>query len=79
MSEEIKNIAVFIDFENFPDYKSFDASKLISKLKERGRIILKKAYADWGRFAASKRQMLENSIELIEMPSHSAKILLILN
>lgn len=67
------NIALFIDFENFPDVKSFDAFKLISKLKERGRIILKKAYADWGRYAGSKRQMLENSIELIEMPSHTLK------
>ncbi len=70
---QIKNIALFIDFENFVDNKSFDALKLVSKLKERGRLILKRAYADWGRFSGSKRQMLENSIELIEMPSHSQK------
>lgn len=67
----ISNIAVFIDFENFGD--DFDAKKIITKLKEKGRILLKKAYADWGRYYSFKRTMLENSIDLIELPSHSNK------
>ncbi|MEZ4775580.1 MAG: NYN domain-containing protein [Bacteroidia bacterium] len=70
--ENTSNIAVFIDFENFPSGE-FDAKKIITKLKEKGRILLKKAYADWGRFAADKRIMLENSIDLIELPSHKNK------
>lgn len=70
---EVRNIAVFIDFENFARQEQFDAHKLIERLKERGRLIVKKAYADWGRFAKYKRQMLENSIELTEMPSHGQK------
>lgn len=65
------NIAVFIDYENFGSQEAFDTKLLIDKLKERGRLIVKKAYADWGRFAGAKRQMLENSVELIELPSHS--------
>lgn len=67
----ISNIAVFIDFENFGD--EFDAKKIITKLKEKGRILLKKAYADWGRYYSIKRTMMENSIDLIELPSHSNK------
>jgi uncharacterized protein (TIGR00288 family) len=67
---ELKNIALFIDFENFGEHDDFDAHLVVERLKERGRLTLKRAYADWGRFARHKRQMLENSIDLIEMPSH---------
>lgn len=67
---ELKNIALFIDFENFGEHDDFDARLVVERLKERGRLTLKRAYADWGRFARHKRQMLENSIDLIEMPSH---------
>lgn len=68
-----KNIAVFIDFENFARQETFDAEHLISQLKERGRLVVKRAYADWGRFTKYKRNMLENAIELTELPGHSAK------
>ena len=67
---EVSNIALFIDFENFGRHDLFDAESLINKLKEKGRLVVKKAYADWGRYARYKRQMLENSIELTELPSH---------
>ena len=74
-----KNLAVFIDFENFGDRgrnsgSRFDAKSLVNLLREKGRLVVKKAYADWGRFPGiHKRQMMENSIELIEMPSHKDK------
>jgi uncharacterized protein (TIGR00288 family) len=70
---EVHNLAVFIDFENFGKQEAFDAKLIIDKLKERGRLIVKRAYADWGRFAGFKHQMLENSVELIELPSHSMR------
>lgn len=68
-----RNIAVFIDFENFGQDDSFDAHAVIERLKEKGRLLIKRAYADWGRFAKYKRMMLENSIELTEMPSHGGR------
>ncbi|MBN2724665.1 MAG: NYN domain-containing protein [Deltaproteobacteria bacterium] len=67
---EKSNIAVFIDFENIGNQDIFDAKSLIEKLREKGGLVIKKAYADWGRYASYKRQMLENSIELTELPSH---------
>lgn len=67
----LNNLAVFIDFENFSRHDTFETTALIEKLKERGRLIVKKAYADWGQFPKAKRQMLENSVELIELPNHS--------
>jgi len=68
--ENLKNIAVFIDYENFSD-KKFDIAILLDKLKERGRLIIKKADADWERFKRIKHEMLENSVELIELPTHA--------
>jgi uncharacterized protein (TIGR00288 family) len=78
------NIAVFIDFQNIAytdkkDLKQIDLHtrqvksemrSAISYLKSRGRLIVKKAYADWaGQFATYRQQMLEDSIELTEVPS----------
>jgi uncharacterized LabA/DUF88 family protein len=65
---QIKNIALFIDFENIHN-DAFDVERLVEKLKERGRLIIKKAYADWGRFIKSKQSLLFNSVELVELPS----------
>ena len=84
--EEFKtsNLAVFIDFQNIAytnkkDSKQIDAHtkqvkseirSTINYLKSRGRLIVKKAYADWaGQFATYRQQMLEDSIELTEVPS----------
>ena len=68
----IRNLAVFIDLENFRE-EVLDIASLIARLKERGRLIVKRAYADWGRYGRYKTQMLENSIELIELPFHSKR------
>jgi uncharacterized protein (TIGR00288 family) len=66
-SFQTKNIALFIDFENIHS-EEFDVEVLVEKLKERGRLIIKKAYGDWGRFIRVKQTMLFNSVELVELP-----------
>lgn len=73
--EEIRNLALFIDFENYSHDISFDAKALFEMLNlpKEGRFVIKRAYSDWGRFSEYKRQMLENSIDLIEMPSHNSR------
>jgi len=65
-----QNLAVFIDFQNVSS-NDFNAEKLLYKLKERGRLIIKKAYADWSQFEKNKKEMLQNSIDLIELPMHN--------
>ena len=69
-------LAVFIDFENialgFQGRKSkFAISKVLARLVEKGKIIVKKAYADWTRFGDFKRELHEAAIELIEIPKRS--------
>jgi uncharacterized protein (TIGR00288 family) len=69
-------LAVFVDFENlalgFHGRKKFDILKVLGRLVEKGKIIVKKAYADWIRYAEYKTVMHECAIELIEIPKRSA-------
>jgi len=71
--EEAK-IALFIDFENIAlgvreaKYKLFEINKVLERLVEKGKIVFKKAYADWDSYAQYKRPFHESAIELIYIP-----------
>ncbi len=70
-------LAVFIDFENlalgFEGRRNtkFDVQKVLGRLVEKGKIIVKRAYADWGRFREYRAGLHESAIELIEIPRRS--------
>ena len=55
---EGRTLAVFIDLENlalgFENQKKprFDIHKVLERLVEKGKIIVKKAYCDWSRYQA---------------------------
>ena len=74
MPEGDHTLAVFIDFENIAlgvkDKKGqkFDIQKVLERLVEKGKIIVKKAYADWASYSEYKRPFHEAAIELIEIP-----------
>ena len=73
MSDTEHTLAVFIDFENLAmgfkeTNKKFEINKVLERLVEKGKIIVKKAYADWSRFNEYKRTLHESNIELIEIP-----------
>src|SRR5437867_4033107 len=66
-------IAVFIDFENIAmglrdGGAPFDVRRILDRLLEKGKVIVKVAYADWNRFRSHTLGMHENGIELIEIP-----------
>jgi uncharacterized protein (TIGR00288 family) len=69
-----QRLAVFIDFENIAlgvrdaKYQKFDINLVLQRLFEKGRIVFKKAYADWTRYAEYKREFHEAAIELIDIP-----------
>src|SRR5712692_4375544 len=71
---EIKNMALFCDFENIAlgvrdaQYAQFDMQKVLERLLLKGSIIVKKAYCDWERYKACKAGMHEAAFELIEIP-----------
>jgi uncharacterized protein (TIGR00288 family) len=77
MTEGERTLAVFIDFENLAlgfrgkKDKRFEIRKVLERLVEKGKIIVKKAYADWIDFAEYKKILHESAIELIEIPKRA--------
>ena len=71
--DELK-LALFIDFENIAlgvreaKYKTFEIAKVLERLVEKGKIVFKKAYADWDSYAQYKRPFHEAAIELVYIP-----------
>lgn len=71
---EIRNIAVFCDFENVAigikeaSYPEFRIRPVLERLLLKGSIVVKKAYCDWDRYKEYKRDMHEAAFELIEIP-----------
>jgi uncharacterized protein (TIGR00288 family) len=69
-----RTLAVFIDFENLvlglkDRHERFNFDRVLSRLLERGYIIVKRAYADWRRFAPYTDTLHESAVELIEVPA----------
>jgi uncharacterized protein (TIGR00288 family) len=71
---EIRNMALFCDFENIAlgvreaKYPKFDIGKLLERLLLKGNIVVRKAYCDWDRYKEFKAPMHEAAFELIEIP-----------
>ena len=69
-----QRLSLFIDFENIAlgvrdaQYKKFDINLVLQRLIEKGRIVFKKAYADWTRYSEYKREFHEAAIELVDIP-----------
>jgi len=77
MPEGEHTLAVFIDFENLAlGFKGkrdrrFEIQKVLERLVEKGKLIVKKAYADWADYAEYKKPLHEAAIELIEIPKRA--------
>lgn len=75
------NIAIFADFENVAlgvrdaNFEAFDIYLVLERLLDKGKIVVKKAYADWERYKSHKKSMHEAAFELVEIPhvSYSGK------
>jgi len=74
--QEKLNIAVFVDYDNIEIgvkstlRREFDVSFALEALKERGDIVAKFAYANWGRQEGATRQMAENAVQMVQrLPS----------
>ncbi len=66
------NIAVFVDYDNIEIgvkstlRRDFDVSLPLGALKERGDLVAKFAYANWGRQEGATRQMAENAVQMVQ-------------
>jgi uncharacterized protein (TIGR00288 family) len=74
MADLEERIAVFLDYENLAlgahdaGAGTFDFKPVADALAERGRVVVRRAYADWSRFDEDRRRLTRHHVELIEMP-----------
>ncbi|MDG6105805.1 NYN domain-containing protein [Dactylosporangium aurantiacum] len=68
-------IALFLDYENLAlgardnlGGMTFDFRPIADALAERGRVVVRRAYADWSYFDEDRRMLTRSHVELIEMP-----------
>ncbi len=72
-----RKIALLFDFENIAlgikdsDIPKFEVGLILERLLEKGKIIVKKAYADWERYSEYKKVLHGAAIELIDIPRKS--------
>src|SRR5580692_6283410 len=70
--QEKLNIAVFVDYDNIEIglkstlRREFDMAVALEALKERGDIVAKFAYANWGRQDGATRQMAESAVQMVQ-------------
>jgi len=74
--QEKQNIAVFVDYDNIEIgvkstlRREFDVSIVLESLKERGDLVAKFAYANWGRQEHAARLMAESAVQMVQrLPS----------
>ena len=73
-SADEEKLALFIDLENIAlgakeaKYSTFEINKVLERLVEKGKLIVKRAYADWERYREYKRPFHEAGIDLIDIP-----------
>jgi uncharacterized LabA/DUF88 family protein len=70
-----ERIALFLDYENLAigardglGVTPFDFGPIADALAERGRVVARRAYADWSNFDEDRRLLTRAQVELIEMP-----------
>jgi len=72
---EEERIALYVDYENLAigardalGGMEFDFEPIANALAERGRVVSRKAYADWSMFGDARLRLTRSHIELIEIP-----------
>jgi len=70
---EDQRIALFIDFENLVtrtglDPDAFDLQPALDVLLEKGKVVYRRAYADWTRFAGATKRLHDHGVELMDVP-----------
>jgi uncharacterized protein (TIGR00288 family) len=71
---EEERIGLFIDYENLAIGArqdlgmQFDFKPIAGALAERGRVVVRRAYADWTLFEPDRRMLAENHVEMLEIP-----------
>ena len=77
---EEERIGLFLDFENLAIgareqlHATFDYKPIADALAERGRVVVRRAYADWTMFGDAGRELTRHNVELIEIPQRMGAV-----
>jgi uncharacterized protein (TIGR00288 family) len=78
---EEERIGLFLDFENLAigtreqlGGMVFDFKPISDALAERGRVVVRRAYADWSMFDDARRELTRHHVELIEIPQRMGMV-----
>ncbi len=70
-----ERIGLYLDYENLAigarenlGIDGFDFAPIATAMAERGRVLVRKAYADWSLFGDDRRHLTRQHVELIEIP-----------
>src|SRR3954464_7592661 len=80
MTSDDERIALFLDYENLAigardlTGGALDFRPIAEALAERGRVVVRRAYADWSYFEEDRRMLTRNQVELIEMPQRMGMV-----
>lgn len=79
--DQEERIALFLDYENLAigardqlGGMQFDLKPIAHAMAERGRVVVRRAYADWTAFDEDRRMLTRNHVELIEMPQRMGSV-----
>ena len=79
MADAEERIALFLDYENLAIgardrlHRPFDLAPVSEAMAERGRVIVRRAYADWSMFDEDRRMLTRQHVELVEMTQRMGK------
>jgi len=71
-------IAVFVDYENLAigarhmRKGGFKIDLVLRRLLEKGRIVFKRAYCDWGKYRSAVQEFHSVGVELVDIPQTKA-------
>ena len=81
MTIDDERIALFLDYENLAigareslGAGLFDFKPIADALAERGRVVVRRAYADWSYFDEDRRMLTRHQVELIEIPQRMGAV-----
>ena len=80
-ADDEERIALFLDYENLAigarekmGGHPLDFRPIADALAERGRVVVRRAYADWSRFSEDRRELTRHHVELIEIPQRMGAV-----
>jgi uncharacterized protein (TIGR00288 family) len=79
MASDDVRIALFIDFENLAlgardRGEKLDMAVVMDALSERGRVVARRAYADWNLFSEHRQGLVAQQIEMIEVSQRTGMV-----